>query len=138
MVEAEAEEVKLAVLPAQTGLLTCGFNAGGMGLITTEAFAVVVPQALVTESEIGKIPAAGYETAPGASVDALVGEPPVKVQEYVSEGSRQSLTTAVGLTLKPAQTLGTALIETCGGACATMAWFAIKEPQELVSVKRIV
>ena len=69
---------------------------------------------------------------------ALAGEPPVKDQLYVSEGSRQSLTTAVGLTLKPAHTLGTALIDTWGGACATMAWFEMNEPQVFVNVKRIV
>lgn len=75
---------------------------------------------------------------PGMSVAALAGDAPVNVHAYVSEGSRQSLTTAVGLAFKPAQILGTALIVTWGGACATIAWFAMKEPHELVSVKRMV
>lgn len=59
MVEADASEVKLAVPPAQTGLFTCGLSTGGIGLIMTEVFAVVVPQAFVTANEIGKVPAVG-------------------------------------------------------------------------------
>ena len=57
VVDADVLEVKFAVPPAQTGVFTCGLSAGGMGLITTEVLAVVVPQAFVTASEIGKVPA---------------------------------------------------------------------------------
>lgn len=110
--EAEASDVKLAVPPAHIGLLTCGLSSGGMGRMITVVLAVVVPQAFVTAKEIGKVPAVGYVTDPGIRVVAFEGVPPVNDQAYESDGSRQSLTTAVGLTLNPAQTLGTVLIVT--------------------------
>ena len=79
MVEGDASEVKLAVLPAHIGLFTCGLSTGGIGLITTEVFAVVVPQALVTASEIGKVPAVGYVIEPGIRLAAFAGVAPVNV-----------------------------------------------------------
>ena len=49
--------------------------------MTTDALAVVVPQAFVTANEMGKVPAVGKDTGPGIKVFALEGVPPVNVQE---------------------------------------------------------
>ncbi|MNE40639.1 hypothetical protein D3C80_1346730 [compost metagenome] len=56
-------------------------RAGGIGRITTDALAVVVPQAFVTANDTGKVPAVGKDTEPGIKVVALEGVPPVNVQE---------------------------------------------------------
>ena len=77
--EGDASEVKFAVPPAHTGLFTCGLSTGGIGRMMTDVFAVVVPQAFVTASEIGKVPAVGYVIEPGISVAAFAGEAPVNV-----------------------------------------------------------